>query len=37
LALTHGLEEICVNKPKERKSKAKKAAADDSIEQPELF
>ena len=37
LALTHGLEEICVNKPKERKSRAKKSAADDSIEQPELF
>ena len=37
MALTHGLEEICVNKPKERKSRAKKAAADDSIEQPELF
>ncbi len=37
LALTHGLEEICVNKPKERKSRAKKTATDDSIEQPELF
>lgn len=37
LALTHGLEEICVNKPKERKNRAKKSAADDSIEQPELF
>ena len=37
LALTHGLEEICVNKPKERKSRAEKSATDDSIEQPELF
>ena len=37
LALTHGLEEIYVNKPKERKSRAKNTASDDSIEQPELF
>lgn len=35
IALTHGLEELCEKKPKEKKTRTKSAPAEDS--QPELF